>query len=72
MLENKSKSSIAFPCASEATSLAQRGGSGSNGRRPMQRDIGFIGLGHMGNGMAVNILKRGFPLQAMAHRNRKG
>jgi len=34
--------------------------------------VGFIGLGHMGNGMAVNILKRGFPLQAMAHRNRKG
>jgi 3-hydroxyisobutyrate dehydrogenase-like beta-hydroxyacid dehydrogenase len=34
-------------------------------------DVGFIGLGHMGHGMAVNILKRGFPLRVMAHRNRK-
>jgi 3-hydroxyisobutyrate dehydrogenase-like beta-hydroxyacid dehydrogenase len=33
--------------------------------------VGFIGLGHMGHGMAVNILKRGFPLQLMAHRSRK-
>ena len=24
--------------------------------------VGFIGLGHMGHGMAVNILKRGFPI----------
>lgn len=33
--------------------------------------VGFIGLGHMGHGMAVNILKRGFRLRVMAHRNRK-
>ena len=33
--------------------------------------VGFIGLGHMGHGMAVNILKRGFRLHVMAHRNRK-
>jgi hypothetical protein len=33
--------------------------------------VGFIGLGHMGHGMAINILKRGFPLQLMAHRSRK-
>ena len=33
--------------------------------------IGFIGLGHMGYGMAVNILTHGFPLQVMAHRSRK-
>ena len=32
--------------------------------------VGFIGLGHMGHGMAVNIVKRGFPLQVMAHRSR--
>lgn len=32
--------------------------------------VGFIGLGHMGHGMAVNIIKRGFPLQVMAHRSR--
>lgn len=33
--------------------------------------VGFIGLGHMGHGMAVNILKHGFPLQVMAHRSRE-
>ena len=59
MLKNESSSSLAFPGASEATSLEQRGGPGSNGRRPMQRDIGFIGLGHMGTAMAANLAAAG-------------
>jgi 3-hydroxyisobutyrate dehydrogenase-like beta-hydroxyacid dehydrogenase len=33
--------------------------------------VGFIGLGHMGHGMAVNILKHGFPLWVMGHRSRE-
>jgi 3-hydroxyisobutyrate dehydrogenase-like beta-hydroxyacid dehydrogenase len=33
--------------------------------------VGFIGLGYMGHGMAVNILRHGFQLRVMAHRNRK-
>lgn len=32
--------------------------------------VGFIGLGLMGQGMAGNILRKGFPLVGMAHRNR--
>ncbi len=37
----------------------------------MDRDrIGFIGVGLMGQGMAANILKRGFPLAVVGHRNR--
>lgn len=32
--------------------------------------VGFIGLGFMGQGMAANILAKGFPLTVMAHRNR--
>src|ERR1700726_643036 len=59
MLKNESSSSLVFPGASEATSLEQRGGSGSNSRRPMQRDIGFIGLGHMGTAMAANLAATG-------------
>src|SRR4030081_3495125 len=59
MLKNESSSSLVFPGASEATSLEQRGGSGSNGRRPMQRDIGFVGLGHMGMAMAANLAAAG-------------
>ena len=33
--------------------------------------IGFIGVGLMGHGMASNILKAGYPLVVMGHRNRK-
>ncbi|QFI68554.1 3-hydroxyisobutyrate dehydrogenase [Sinorhizobium alkalisoli] len=32
--------------------------------------VGFIGLGLMGQGMAANILKKGWSLSVMAHRNR--
>src|SRR5262249_12561194 len=32
--------------------------------------IGFIGLGFMGEGMATNLLAKGFPLTVMAHRRR--
>lgn len=33
--------------------------------------IGFIGLGLMGHGMASNILKKGYPLTVLGHRNRQ-
>ncbi|REC94593.1 NAD(P)-dependent oxidoreductase [Kushneria indalinina] len=33
--------------------------------------IGFAGLGFMGAGMAGNILKAGYPLRVLAHRNRQ-
>ncbi|MCA1442972.1 NAD(P)-dependent oxidoreductase [Ensifer sp. IC4062] len=33
-------------------------------------NVGFIGLGLMGQGMATNIVKKGWPLAVMAHRNR--
>ena len=36
----------------------------------MRERIGFVGLGMMGHGMAANILKNGYPLKALAHRNR--
>lgn len=35
-----------------------------------KQTVGFIGLGYMGQGMAANILTKGFPLVGMAHRNR--
>jgi 3-hydroxyisobutyrate dehydrogenase-like beta-hydroxyacid dehydrogenase len=35
-----------------------------------QEQIGFIGLGYMGHGMAKNIVEKGYSLTAMAHRNR--
>lgn len=33
--------------------------------------VGFIGVGLMGQGMARNLLEKGFPLTVMGHRNRK-
>lgn len=33
--------------------------------------VGFIGVGLMGQGMAANLLAKGFPLTVMANRNRK-
>lgn len=33
--------------------------------------VGFIGVGLMGQGMAGNLLAKGFPLTVMGHRNRK-
>src|SRR6202048_729727 len=59
MLKDKPSASPAGPGASEAVLLEHRGGSGSKSRRPMQRDIGFIGLGHMGMAMAANLAAAG-------------
>ncbi|WP_217572076.1 NAD(P)-dependent oxidoreductase [Mesorhizobium sp. GbtcB19] len=37
----------------------------------MKQQIGFIGLGAMGSGMAANILTKGWPLTVWAHRNQE-
>ncbi|MCT4494178.1 NAD(P)-dependent oxidoreductase [Bosea minatitlanensis] len=36
-----------------------------------RESIGFIGVGFMGQGMAANLVAKGFPLTVMGHRNRK-
>ena len=35
----------------------------------MSERVGFIGVGFMGEGMAHNIVTKGYPLAVMAHRN---
>lgn len=37
----------------------------------MAQQVGFVGVGLMGHGMAKNLLEKGFPVKAMAHRNRQ-
>jgi len=37
----------------------------------MAERVGFIGVGHMGAGMAANLIKKGFALTVMAHRSRE-
>lgn len=36
----------------------------------MKESIGFVGVGHMGHGMAKNIVEAGYPLTVIGHRNR--
>lgn len=38
---------------------------------PAKPTLGFLGLGHMGHGMAANTLGKGFSLVTMAHRRRE-
>jgi len=37
----------------------------------MAKKIGFVGVGLMGHGMAKNLLKNGYEVTVMAHKNRK-
>ena len=37
----------------------------------MKKKVGYIGVGLMGHGAAKNILKNGYPLSILAHRNRQ-
>lgn len=37
----------------------------------MAKRIGFVGVGMMGHGMARNLMKRGYPVVLMVHKNRK-
>jgi 3-hydroxyisobutyrate dehydrogenase-like beta-hydroxyacid dehydrogenase len=37
----------------------------------MKERIGFVGLGLMGEGMAANLLRKGWPLNVLAHRRRE-
>jgi len=37
----------------------------------MKERVGFIGLGNMGSGMAMNIVTKGWPLTVLAHRRRE-
>ena len=45
-----------------------RGGSGSAARRPLQGEIGFVGLGHMGTAMATNLVASGRRVVAYVRR----
>jgi 3-hydroxyisobutyrate dehydrogenase-like beta-hydroxyacid dehydrogenase len=73
MFKDQSNSSLAGPGTSEVASLDPRGGSGSNGRLPIQGNIGFVGLGHMGTAMAANLADAGHRVIAYVRRpNQKG
>jgi 3-hydroxyisobutyrate dehydrogenase-like beta-hydroxyacid dehydrogenase len=56
MLKDKS---ISRSSGSGDASLEQSSSSGSNLRQPVQGEIGFVGLGHMGTAMAANLAAAG-------------
>ena len=55
LLDDESGPSLANPGKSEDAALESRGRRRSNGRRPVQGKIGFVGLGRMGAAMAANL-----------------
>src|ERR1700676_5351211 len=59
MFKAGSSSSLASPLASAAAPLEPPGGSASSSRLPVQGEIGFVGLGHMGMAMAANLASAG-------------
>ena len=59
MFKEKSDSPVPSAGASGAAALEQRFGSGLDAQPPMQGEIGFVGLGHMGTAMAANLASAG-------------
>ncbi len=68
MFKEKSDSPVPSPGASEAAPLGQRFGSGLDAQPPVQGEIGFVGLGHMGTAMAANLAGAGFRMIAYVRR----
>ena len=60
MFKDKSISYLASPGASAAVP--------SHGRSPVQAEIGFVGLGHMGTAMAANLAAAGYRVIAYVRR----
>jgi 3-hydroxyisobutyrate dehydrogenase-like beta-hydroxyacid dehydrogenase len=55
MMFKDASNPLASSGASEAAPLERGGGSATGGRLPLQDEIGFVGLGHMGTAMAANL-----------------
>ncbi len=68
MFKENSDSPVPSPGASGAAPLEQRFGSGLDAQPPMQGEIGFVGLGHMGTAMAANLAATGFRMIAYVRR----
>jgi len=59
---------LVSPGASGTAPLERRGGSGSNGRLPLQDEIGFVGLGRICTAMAANLAVAGHRVIAYVRR----
>jgi 3-hydroxyisobutyrate dehydrogenase-like beta-hydroxyacid dehydrogenase len=68
MSKHETSPSVAFGSTPENLPHEQRGGSGSAVRPPVAGEIGFVGLGHMGTAMAVNLAAAGRRVLAYVRR----
>jgi 3-hydroxyisobutyrate dehydrogenase-like beta-hydroxyacid dehydrogenase len=68
MSKHETSPSVAFGSTPENLPYEQRGGSGSAVRPPVAGEIGFVGLGHMGTAMAVNLAAAGRRVLAYVRR----
>src|SRR6202158_5353334 len=59
MSKHESRPPLASGSASEVSPRERRDGSELAARPPVQGDIGFVGLGHMGTAMAANLVAAG-------------
>ena len=59
MSKHERRSPLTFGTASQNPPRERRDGSALAGRPPVQGDIGFVGLGHMGTAMAANLVAAG-------------
>jgi 3-hydroxyisobutyrate dehydrogenase-like beta-hydroxyacid dehydrogenase len=68
MSKHQSHSSPAFESVSELSPRENRDGSEPAASRPLQGEIGFVGLGHMGAAMAANLAASGRRVVAYVRR----
>ena len=59
MVEDQSRSALAYTEKAETKPFKQAEHSGPNSRLPEQLEIGFVGLGRMGSAMAANLASAG-------------
>src|SRR5882724_3998320 len=68
MLKDESRSSLAARATSETSSVERPSDRGPRDRIPVQGDVGFVGLGHMGTAMAANLAAAGRRVTAYVRR----
>jgi 3-hydroxyisobutyrate dehydrogenase-like beta-hydroxyacid dehydrogenase len=59
MLKAETRSALSAAETSGAAASEKRNGGRPNDRTPVQADVGFVGLGHMGVAMAANLVAAG-------------
>jgi 3-hydroxyisobutyrate dehydrogenase-like beta-hydroxyacid dehydrogenase len=68
MLKDETRSTLSAHETSGAAPSEQRDDCGLNDRSPVQDDVGFVGLGHMGAAMAANLAAAGRSVIAYVRR----